>query len=64
MSKKLNTYVHVHDADGNPHAFGPDDNVPADMAKLITNPKVWQSEESDKDDDDAAPRTGRRRANS
>lgn len=63
MSKKLSTYVHVHDADGNPHVFGPDDDVPADMAKLITNPKAWQSEEPE-GDDDAAPRTGRRRAGS
>lgn len=60
MSKKLSTYVHVHDADGNPHVFGPDDDVPADMAKLITNPKAW--EDSEKDDDTS--RTTRRRANS
>jgi hypothetical protein len=42
MSRKLNTTVHIHDAQGQTlHVFGPDDEVPADLAKLITNPKVW-----------------------
>lgn len=38
---KLKTYVHVHDADGVSHAFGPDDTVPGWAEKAITNPDVW-----------------------
>ncbi|QWY79638.1 hypothetical protein PP637_gp08 [Arthrobacter phage Persistence] len=51
---KLNTYVHVHDADGISHAFGPDDTVPEWAEKAITNPSVWAeapaAEESGEDD--------------
>lgn len=35
-AKKLVTYVNV---DG--QVYGPDDDVPADIAKEITNPKAW-----------------------
>ncbi|MCM6778036.1 hypothetical protein NDR87_30925 [Nocardia sp. CDC159] len=64
--RKLNTYVHVHDGEGNTRVFGPDDDVPADMAKLITNPAVWQSNKDDQadDEDEAGSRSGRRRATS
>ncbi|MEV0247962.1 hypothetical protein AB0H76_15320 [Nocardia sp. NPDC050712] len=41
MSRKLATYVHVPDADGEYHVFGPDDDVPAWAVKAITNPGVW-----------------------
>ncbi len=34
--KKLNTYVHVDGVQ-----YGPDDDVPADVAKKIENPDVW-----------------------
>lgn len=66
MARNLITHVHIHDADGNSHVFGPGDNVPAELAKLIGNPAVWEQEkvESDDDSDDSAPRTGRRRATS
>lgn len=37
--RKLTTYVHV---DG--QAYGPGDEVPADVAKRITNDKVWAEE--------------------
>ncbi len=37
-SKKLNTYVHVDGVQ-----YGPDDTVPADVAKKIENPDVWES---------------------
>ncbi len=40
-AKKLTTYVHV-----NGSVYGPDDDVPADVAKQIENPKAWA-----KDDD-------------
>jgi hypothetical protein len=44
MSKqrKLATYVHVDGA-----VYGPDDDVPADVAKQITNPKAWADGKSD-----------------
>ena len=34
--RKLATYVHVDGAQ-----YGPDSDVPADVAKKITNPDVW-----------------------
>lgn len=48
MGKKLNTHVWV---DGT--WYGPDDDVPAEVAKQIDNPKVWESDE----DADAKPAT-------
>jgi hypothetical protein len=44
-ARRLNTYVHVH-IDGTSSVFGPDDKVPADVAKLITNDAVWADEAS------------------
>lgn len=38
-SKKLATYVHVNGVE-----YGPDSDVPADVAKQITNEDVWASE--------------------
>ncbi|NEW40785.1 hypothetical protein GV794_01945 [Nocardia cyriacigeorgica] len=43
--RKLAGYVHVHDPDGVSHVFGPDDDVPAELAKLITNPAAWAAPE-------------------
>lgn len=43
VNKKLVTYVHV---DG--EVYGPDSDVPAEVAKQITNPKAW----GDKPEDD------------
>lgn len=40
--KKLNTYVHVDGV-----AYGPDDDVPAEVAKKIDNPDVWAEESKD-----------------
>jgi len=38
---RLVSFVHVRDADGKAHAFGPDDDVP-DWARVkITNPAAW-----------------------
>jgi hypothetical protein len=42
MARKLNTHVHV---DGK--VYGPDDDVPADVAKQITNPDVWDGGDAD-----------------
>lgn len=49
MARKLNTYVHVGDK-----RYGPDDDVPANVAKQITNPDVW-ADGSEEDDTDAEP---------
>ncbi|WP_280201260.1 hypothetical protein [Nocardia cyriacigeorgica] len=56
--RKLAGYVHVHDSEGVSHVFGPEDDVPAELAKLITNPAAWQidqveeSESVGQDEDD------------
>ncbi len=34
--RRLATFVHVGDS-----VYGPDDEVPADVAALITNPAAW-----------------------
>lgn len=36
VSKKLAAFVQVDGV-----VYGPDDSVPADVAKKITNPKAW-----------------------
>lgn len=51
MSRKLNTYVHVGEK-----RYGPDDEVPAAVAKQITNPDVWaEGSEDDATADEAVP---------
>lgn len=50
--RKLATYVHV---DG--QVFGPDDNVPADVAEKITNPKAWAEAPADAPADDGGTAT-------
>jgi hypothetical protein len=55
---KLAVYVHVHGPDGS-RAFGPDDEVPAEWAKLINNPAVWaEAPESEEEPNEAPPRSG------
>lgn len=61
--KRLATYVHVVDAEGTNHVLGPDDEVPAELAKLITNPKAWESDAPEESEPTPA-RTGRRRSTS
>ncbi|MCA1185711.1 hypothetical protein LCD36_04495 [Saccharopolyspora sp. 6T] len=39
---ELATYVHLVDADGNPHRFAPGETPPAWAAARITNPKAWK----------------------
>ena len=41
MARKLRTYVHVV-VDGESRTYGPEDTVPADAVKAITNPDVWE----------------------
>lgn len=40
MSRRLNTFVHVRGV-----VYGPADEVPDDIAKLITNPNVWADDQ-------------------
>lgn len=52
MAKRLASFVYV---DGK--AYGPDDDIPAEVAKAITNPKAWaddaaQSESGDSGEPD------------
>jgi hypothetical protein len=57
MAKRLRSTVHIH---GDPEngvpggVFGPDDDVPADVAKLITNEEAWESDEKPDDSDGLA----------
>lgn len=41
MPGRVNSYVHVVDAGGKSHVFGPSDDVPAWAAKVIDNESVW-----------------------
>lgn len=41
MTRKLNTFVHVHDENGAAQIFGPSDDLPDWAANAITNPDVW-----------------------
>ncbi|WP_280449962.1 hypothetical protein [Nocardia brasiliensis] len=43
--RKLTGFVHVHDDKGNSRVYGPGDDVPADVAKRITNPDAWESDD-------------------
>lgn len=45
MGRRLTAYVTVYDEQGNPHTFGPDDDVPAGLAELISNPDAWAPDE-------------------
>jgi hypothetical protein len=56
MSRQLNTVVFVHQ-DGVSKAYGPGDTVPANVAKLITNPEVWDGDEASGEDEES-PETG------
>lgn len=49
MAKKLNAYVNVTREDGAVVAYTPGDTVPAEDAKLITNPAVWEGSDADTD---------------
>jgi hypothetical protein len=64
---KLNSYVHVP-VDNDWVVYGPDDEVPAEHAALITNPKAWEGgeapstkseEPSSAQGDEEPPRSGK-----
>lgn len=59
-ARKLRTYVHV---DG--QVYGPDSDVPAEVAKRITNPKAWAGyEEGQAEQADSARKPTRRTSES
>lgn len=47
----LRTYVHVRDEAGEPHVFGPEDDLPGWAKDAITNPKAWDDYDPSVDDD-------------
>lgn len=49
MSRKLTTHVTLLDDNGDRHTFGPDDTVPAEFAKRITNPDAWDTPPAEDD---------------
>ncbi|MFD3952173.1 hypothetical protein ACFWRC_19380 [Streptomyces albidoflavus] len=51
----LSTFVHVTDADGESHVFGPADEVPTWVEALITNPKAWAVAPVKRSTDEPAP---------
>ncbi|MFF6928369.1 hypothetical protein [Streptomyces californicus] len=51
----LATNVHVMDADGSAHVFGPADEVPEWAQVLITNPKAWQEAPAPRESTPVAP---------
>lgn len=42
MSRRLSTFVTVHDESGQAHTFGPGQDLPGWASKAITNPNVWE----------------------
>lgn len=40
-SRKAAVPVHIHGPDGQTHVFSPGDEVPADLARRVSNPDVW-----------------------
>lgn len=57
----LSTNVHVTDADGVSHVFGPADEVPAWAEALITNPKAWTEPPEPRQSTDGAKKAQVRR---
>lgn len=52
-TKRLTGMVYLTDDDGNTVIYGPDDKVPAEAAKLITNPSAWEEVDEAGDDPNA-----------
>lgn len=49
--RRLATFVHVGNS-----VYGPDDEIPAEVATLITNPAAWaDTPGADESDPDSAP---------
>ena len=50
MSRRLASYVHVEG-----QVYGPDADVPAEVAEKITNPKAWGDKPASEEKADAKP---------
>lgn len=61
MGRRLVSYVHVFDDAGEPHAFGPDDDVPQWALAKMGEHCFVQDDESDTDEDieGEPPRSGK-----
>lgn len=57
MARKLTSTVYLTAEDGSVTSYGPGDTVPADVAKRITNPDVWEGSD-DAESDGPPPRAG------
>jgi hypothetical protein len=57
MGRRLNGYVPIHEDDGDVTWYGPDDEVPAAVAKKI-GAHAWQSDDA-ADQDGPPPKSGR-----
>lgn len=58
--RRLNTFVHIN-VDGETRSYGPDDDVPADVAKRITNTDAWEdaaAAATDEGGSEEPPRSG------
>lgn len=53
MARRLNTTIHVH-VDGASRVYGPADEVPDEVAALITTPGVWADNAEGTDQPDEA----------
>lgn len=61
---KLAYYVHVEDDKGEPHVFGPDDDVPAWAVKKITNDSAWADGKAPKSDSAKSEKSDKSKASS
>lgn len=55
MGTRLTAYVHVDGV-----VYGPEDDLPAEIAKKITNPAAWSSDSDESEDE--RPKGARRTA--
>lgn len=56
MARRLNTFVHVDGV-----AYGPEDDIPAAVAKKITAPDVWADDQG-AEESETAPKRARSKA--
>lgn len=64
MGRRLNATVYLHDENDVVRGFGPGDVIPEWVAEQITNPDVWEDDDSadgadEAPGDGAPPRTGK-----
>lgn len=57
-TRQLAGYVHVDVGGGEYKVFGPNDEVPTEIAELIPNPKAWATDADDTADQAPADESG------